>query len=419
MPERLSISGQPSGASRSYHSFVPIAAGLVVALVGLLLALIAWARTGRSPAELRSDARAAASAGRWQQAESILSRIDRLDPEDWLLRAVVAHEQKDDNAAAEYLCRVPPNGPLASKAALARGQVERARFHARAMEVALLKALEIDPSLMEARRLLVYLYGTQNRRAELIEQFARLLEDGPVTFELVNHSCLSHFESITDVASVKADLERFVANDPEDRTSRIALANSHRMLGEFDRASAVLESLADSDPEVRAVRAETELDRGNLTTAAALLKDGPKDHAKLALLRGRVAVSRGDLPAAVGFFRIADSAWPNNRTTLYALGQALSRTGDSSSAEVAVRKAGRLQDVHDQLGRVREGNETKAQIARRLAALCESARLLPEARAFYRLAIAADPLDSEAQRGLFRLPIRATVPEPPGRVKPN
>jgi hypothetical protein len=42
-------------------------------------------------------------------------------------------------------------------------------------------------------------------------------------------------------------------------------------------------------------------------------------------------------------------------------------------------------------------------LLRALGAACEKIHRLPEARAWYRLAIDANPLDTEAQKALFRL----------------
>src|SRR5205823_4368456 len=117
-------------------------------------------------------------------------------------------------------------------------------------EAALLKALARDQKLVPARRLLVYLYGTQDRRAELLEQFAALAEIGPLSFDLIHHWCLSR-GPIGDPAELRADLERFVANDPEDRPSRLALAAVDRRLGLLEKSAAVLAPLPDSDPDAR------------------------------------------------------------------------------------------------------------------------------------------------------------------------
>jgi hypothetical protein len=51
---------------------------------------------------------------------------------------------------------------------------------------------------------------------------------------------------------------------------------------------------------------------------------------------------------------------------------------------------------------------------RELGALCEAAGRLPEARAWYLLVIAKDPLNIPAQEALFRLGRASTTSSPPG-----
>ncbi len=48
-------------------------------------------------------------------------------------------------------------------------------------------------------------------------------------------------------------------------------------------------------------------------------------------------------------------------------------------------------------------NDSKAAFCCRLASECEAAGYLPEARAWYRLAIIDDALNTQAQEALFRL----------------
>ena len=47
---------------------------------------------------------------------------------------------------------------------------------------------------------------------------------------------------------------------------------------------------------------------------------------------------------------------------------------------------------------------------RALGAACEAVRRLPEARAWYNLAVQTDPLDAAAQKALYRLRLPATQP---------
>ncbi len=97
--------------------------------------------------------------------------------------------------------------------------------------------MRLDPKLAEARRSLVFLYGAQGRRLELLEQFAALADQGPLTFDLVEHWCIAHQEQTNEPDKLKPTLERFVENDPDDRMSRLGLARVLRQMGRFDRAN--------------------------------------------------------------------------------------------------------------------------------------------------------------------------------------
>jgi tetratricopeptide (TPR) repeat protein len=373
-------------------------------------------RAGGSTELLRKEARKAAEQGRWNEAEAALSRLTDLAPDDWLLRAVVATSLNEPDAASRYLARISKEGPLAAQVALVRSRAELGRFRARPMEDALHLALRLDPKLAEARRSLVFLYGTQGRRLELLEQFAALSALGPLTFDLVNHWCIAHQERINEPDKLKLTLERFVENDPDDRMSRLGLARVYRQLGRFDRAKDCLGPLPDSDPDARASRAEIEFDRGDMEAVSRLLADGPPDHPKLARLRGHMALNRQDSAEAVRCFRLSEAAEPNDGETLYGLAQALRAVGNRPEAEPHARRAEAQRILRDHLTNLAANREPRPVVCCRLASDCESAGYVPEARAWYRLAIAYDPTNQQAQQALFRLSSSDLAPEGVGHA---
>ena len=371
-------------------------------------------RAGGNTELLRQEARKAAQQGRWNEAENLLKRLTDPAPDDWLLRAVVATSLNEPDAASRYLARISKDGPLQAQVALVTSRAELLRFRARPMEDALRLALRLDPKLAEARRSLVFLYGTQGRRVELLEQFAALAAQGPLTFDLVDHWCIAHQEQINEPAKLRSTLERFVENDPEDRMSRLGLARVYRQLGHFDRAKDCLAPLPESDPDARASRAEIEFDRGDMEAVSRLLAEGPADHPKLARLRGHLALNRNDGAEAVRCFRLSDAAEPNNGETLYGLAQALRVVGDRTAAEPYARRAEAQRVLRDHLTNLAANREPRPIVCCRLALDCESAGYLPEARAWYGLAIAYDPVNQQAQRALLRLASSGPAPEGAG-----
>lgn len=390
-------------ASRDNRGRSVLSIGLVLVLILLAAGVACRSRGGADDEHLRLEARKAAQKGRWDAAESLLARLNDPTSEDWLLRAVVATSLNRPDVALRCIDRIPPDGPLAARVALVTGRAELARFRARPAEEALRRALRLDPGLAEARRSLVFLHGTQGRRAELQEQFAALAEKGPLTFELIEHWCIAHQEQINEPDKLKPALERFVENDPDDRMSRLGLARVQRQLGQFDRAMETLARLPDSDADARASRAEIEFDQGNLETVSSLLAGGPPDHPVLARLRGQIALNRQNAAEAIRWFRLSDAADPNHSQTVYGLAQALRMAGDRAAAQACSRRADAQRALRDHLTNVAANRESRPTLCCRLAADCEAAGYLPEARAWYRLAIAYDPTNQQAQRSLYRL----------------
>ena len=77
---------------------------------------------------------------------------------------------------------------------------------------------------------------------------------------------------------------------------------------------------------------------------------------------------------------------------------------ETSRAEPYLARAKRLDDVYNLINRVRKPNqENRVTDLTQLGQACEAASLVDEAHGWYSLAITRDPLDSDAQRGFYRL----------------
>jgi predicted Zn-dependent protease len=263
------------------------------------------------------------------------------------------------------------------------------------------------PQLVQCRRELIYIYGMQLRRAELDEQFRALAELGPLSFNDVFLWSLTRACTWDPAETVKA-LGRFVKADPDDRWSRLGLAESLRRLGRLDEAGKVLSALPASDTEARLIRVSLCLDRGDVASAEALLADGPADHPGVALFRGRMAVFRHDGPAAVHHLRAAYARTPNDRDVQFYLGQALRLVGDNAAAEPLLLAAGKQDALAALINRASAGRvRADPRFPLELGAACAAAQRVPEAIAWYKLAIARDPHDPEAQTALSRLDANA------------
>ena len=146
------------------------------------------------------------------------------------------------------------------------------------------------------------------------------------------------------------------------------------------------------------------MDRGDFSAAESLLAEGDSSNHNLARLRGQLALKRGDGRAAVPFFRLALAGDPVDRVALHGLGTALRQLGDDDAAKPYIEAASR----HDELWRLvvrastPEG-ENDPKMPHQLGMACAAAGRNQEARAWLKLAIERDPLDSEGQRTLFDL----------------
>src|SRR5262249_45724044 len=152
-------------------------------------------------------------------------------------------------------------------------------------------------------------------KSEFVEQFRVLEASGHLNFYDVYRACIVVREE-SEARLVIRELEEFLAVDPSDRRSRLALSEELRRLDRLSEADRLLAVLPESDPSVRARRAQLMLDRGDLTTAEAILSTGPAGDSNFAPLRGRLALANRDPAAAVREFRIAVAAYPHRRDVL-------------------------------------------------------------------------------------------------------
>jgi tetratricopeptide (TPR) repeat protein len=357
-------------------------------------------------------------AGRDGPAEAALTRLARLrapTPADRLVRGQLALVRGRDEAALEEFGRVPDDDPGAAFAHLLGGQVEERRSRLREAEAHYRAALSGGSAEVPSRRRLAYLFLLQHRLREFDEQYRALsdahqLDDRSLAIWSRVHS------GIWDASSDLEALRKAVEADAGDRASRLALAEAHLRGNRPDEAGRVLSPLPDSDPEARALRVSIALARGEASEAESLLATGPSDHPDLARLRGNQALARGDAAGAARQFRFVLGAEPGDRAALFGLGTALKMLGNPTEAGPLLERARR----HDHLATlveriVRKEGLDEPEIRARLGEACEAAGRLDEARAWYRSAIARDPLDEASQRALYRLEHRGG----PSRTHPG
>jgi tetratricopeptide (TPR) repeat protein len=397
---------------------------LVLAVIALGIGAVAarplWRRTLSSRQDpSRLDLLYAAfnefNARHFERASELLDRrAAEITPTalDWMLRARIAESQGRLADGLAHLKRIPDADPIGAQAWLKVGQIELKRHHARAAEAAYRRSLALDADQVQPRRELAYLYALQRRKAECDAQFRDLAGLVPMDHVLAFAWC-QNYCGIWDPRGPRPVLTEFLAEDPDDRWSRLALAASYQLTSEFDQAEASLRALPDSDPDARALRVQLAIDRGEIPLAETLARGGPADHVRLNALRGRLALFRNDARQAAVHFRAALRQDPGDRDSNHGLGQALRRQGDPEAGtylEIASRQ--------DQLMRMIQASvttiKTDPKLFDKLGSLCVSLGLDREARVWYQIAISRDAFDTEAQQALTRLdqtsPTRPAAP---------
>jgi len=396
----------PRAAETTRSRRGPLLIGGLALAAAAAVGLATVARPG-DPEALARAADAALRANRIPEAAAAVARLAESRPapmpDDRMLTARVAMAQSRTDDALRDLAAIPDVHPMAAEARLRAGQLELRRDRARAAEKLLLESVRLDPKRVQARRELVYVYGMQLRREALGEQMRALSKLMPLKFSEVFLWCLTR-KSNWEPLEAKRVLEGFLAADPDDRWSRLALADNLVALGQLDAAEAALSPLPAADAEARGARVRIALARDDSAAAEALLAAGPADDAELNRLRGRLALADRDPAAAAECFRKALATRPDDRDVLFGLGSALRLAGDADGAAPYL-EAARLRDelsglIEQAASPARQGEPG---LFRKLGDASVAVGHLAEARAWYRLAVQDDPLDRDAQGALSRL----------------
>jgi tetratricopeptide (TPR) repeat protein len=366
-------------------------------------------RKAEDPQAIWQEAEANLNADRIDLAESAASRLSRLrqpTPLDHLLRAQIDIARDRIDEAVAGLMQVPDEHPVAAQARLMIGQVELRRHRARFAEQYFRKALQLDPTLVQPHRELIYILGFQLRRPELNAEFLALSRITELTFDNLFHWCLMR-NALWEPSTALKELLLFVQADPEDRWSRLAIADNYRRMGLIDDAETYIANLPDTDLDALVIRVMMAIDRHEYDKAEQLLAAGPASDPGLAKLRGRLALGRRDAEDAVRGFRIAHTHAPEDRDALLGLVNALTMIGDDKAAAPLREAARNFELINSLVQRAANPSERgNPKLLRELGAACALAGRDPEARGWYRLAIARDPLDVESQQALFQIEAR-------------
>ncbi|MFO0890004.1 MAG: tetratricopeptide repeat protein [Isosphaeraceae bacterium] len=389
---------------------LPWAVG-VLALLALVAAGALIAARGRpedAPDVLIRRAQEAIAAKRWDEAATHLDRLagsrTRRAAIDYLA-AQLDDARGDQEAALAALARVPDDDRLAARARLLAGQIERKRDRARAAEAELIQAVRLDPGLSQARRELAFLYGIQGRRADMDAQFRALSRLVPLDMNGVFLWTNCNEDVVFNIAN-RPILERFLAADPGDRWSRLALAEVMFSSGQLEDSEAMLAPLPEGDVGAISIRARMRIQQAQMEEASRLLALGPEEEPSLAYLRGQMVLNRRDPATAAQLFRTALDYDPAHREAVVGLSVALHALGQEAES-VALRR--RAEDMRNLSNLLLEGFEhlergsRDPSLPRRLGAACEAVGRPEVARSWYRVALGLDPDNPRIRSALERL----------------
>ena len=207
------------------------------------------------------------------------------------------------------------------------------------------------------------------------------------------------------------DLAHFVAADPLDRWSRLALGEIQAQNGQPRRGRIDLGRTSSQrfgsqcDPRPNRPRSP-----GN-RKSRPIARPRPPRRRRVAQLRGAEALGRREAKKAVKQFRIAYAANPDDHETLFGLWAALELKGDEKEA-APIREAAKNLDRLNSL--LQRGRTPQARhdlsVIRQFGTLCAALHRNAEARTWFQVAIDTNPLDSESQQALFRLHAQGQPP---------
>ncbi len=380
----------------------------MVAVSGMAVTagVMGWRRHQADPARVFLQADQAYRAGQLVEADAALERLEQIRTPtsiDRYLRAQVDIGLKRDPRALVELAAIPDDDPLAPLARLRTGQIEIRLGRTRPAEAAFLAALKLLPRAVQPHKELVYIYNIQHRQAELDAQLLALVDLNAIDFQIVLHWTKTRNTNWKPAGDLPA-LQKFVAADPDDLKSQLALVDAYYRLNRLDEAERILEKIPGSNADARAKRIAIAMDRGEYAAAESLLDEGDCQTAEL---RGSAPSSPSNTAMAARPFAISASHSRPIRLTA-----SLFRGWAPHSVRRASRKP---LSPTSRRPRVTTSSGGWSPARRRLMAKmirrCPTnwAWLAPRRAAckrrcaWLKLAIERNPLDSESQRMLFEL----------------
>ncbi len=367
-----------------------------------------------SEAQLLQKAIRFAERGERDAAIPLFDRVLGRNPAEstaLLYRGQLARDSGDTEAAVRYWNRVPDHP--ASEGATARfleGSLFLEANQARRAEAAFLKAIQLNPAYLKPHERLLKLYVAQLRMPDVSRELLAVRRFRPWTLDELFQSVYLTGR-MTNPEQAIPYVEKFLAADPDDLHTRVALGRYYLWDERPAEAAAVLRSarsLSPGDPCIRAYLAEALLELEDLPAARDALAGapaGPDAEPCLWKSCGLYWMAVGEWHRAAACLGRAVLLAPQDLSAAYKLGIALERAGDAPAAKQQFQHAETLLQLHSAMFQISQWNRRRSS-AVPLPTVMQAGRLLmkmnrnAESVPFFEQAVAWDPTSAAAHETL-------------------
>jgi len=276
--------------------------------------------------------------------------------------------------------------------------LELAQDHKPEAEAQLKKVIELQPKELAHRyRLARFYVMTKDVAAAertMRETIATVPDNVEAKVALTELLATHH-----GVDKAEAELKKFAAQEKDGAAMRLALARFYEGHGKADQADTIYRSIvkdAGTKPDGLSARnrlATLLLQKNKVDEATALiaevLKENPRDNDAL-ILRGNIALSRNDAPAAIADLRTVLRDQPNAAGVMRALARAHLQNNELAIAEETLRSAA-------------QANPADRAIRLELSQLLSQSGRPDQARPILEKLVSETPNDPVALESLFRV----------------